>query len=94
MPEMRFLIRWPDGRVDDCYSPSLVVKEFCTPGTAYPVADFLARMRQALTIASRRVEAKYGFPCSRAAATLAGIEARSAPFLSDPHATVAVEGFQ
>ena len=27
MPEMHFQIRWPDGQVDTCYSPSLVVRE-------------------------------------------------------------------
>ena len=26
MPEMRFFIRWPDGKAETCYSPSLVVK--------------------------------------------------------------------
>ena len=26
MPEMTFAVRWPDGRVEECYSPSLVVQ--------------------------------------------------------------------
>ncbi len=34
MPEMRFLIRWPDGNRESCYSPSLVVKDFFAPGKA------------------------------------------------------------
>ena len=60
MPEMRFVIRWPDGVVESCYSPSLVVKEFFAPGESYPLADFVERSRTALHIASERVEAKYG----------------------------------
>ena len=40
MPEMRFHIRWPDGAVETCYSPSLVVKDFFSPGESYPLADF------------------------------------------------------
>ncbi len=74
MPEMRFLIRWPDGAAETCYSPSLVVKDFLAPGESYPLADFVARSRTALDIASDRVKAKYGHRCSRAAAQLARIE--------------------
>ena len=55
MPEMRFHIRWPDGAVETCYSPSLVVKDFFSPGESYPLADFLQRSRTALDIASERV---------------------------------------
>ncbi len=57
MPEMRFLIRWPDGTAESCYSPSLVVKEFFSPGERYPLSDFLARSRTALNVASDRVKA-------------------------------------
>ena len=52
MPEMRFVIRWPDGRRESCYSPSLVIKDFLREGESYPVPDFLKRSRQALRIAS------------------------------------------
>ncbi len=61
MPEMRFRIRWPDGMAESCYSPSLVIKDYLTPGEAYPLVDFVARSRTALTIASDRVKARYGF---------------------------------
>ncbi len=27
MPEMRFVIAWPDGREETCYSPSLVIRD-------------------------------------------------------------------
>ena len=75
MPEMRFIVRWPDGRRESCYSPSLVVKEFFVEGEAYTLADFLSRSRQALGIASDRVKAKYGHACSLALGQLARIEA-------------------
>ena len=75
MPEMRFHIRWPDGRREACYSPSLVVKEHFAVGADYPVSDFVARSRTALETASERVAARYGFPCSLALGQLRRIEA-------------------
>ena len=36
MPEMRFVIRWPDGRRESCYSPSLVIRDFLREGESYP----------------------------------------------------------
>jgi uncharacterized repeat protein (TIGR04042 family) len=94
MPEMRFFIRWPDGTPQACYSPSLVVKEFLSPGTTYPVADFLERSRAALTIASERVEAKYGRSCSRAMAQLLAIETAARAFSHVTGARVAVDAFE
>ncbi|GGC47911.1 MSMEG_0570 family nitrogen starvation response protein [Chelatococcus reniformis] len=93
MPEMLFHLRWPDGRGEACYSPSLVIKDFFAPGEAYPVADFLERSRTALAIASDRVQARYGMPCARARAQLARIEAASTPFLDHPDARVTVVAF-
>ena len=93
MPEMRFLVRWPDGSCDECYSPSLVVKDFLSPGKAYRLGDFLARSRAALTIASERVEARYGTPCSRALRQLADIEARGNAFADNPDAEIVCDGF-
>lgn len=93
MPEMRFTIRWPDGTREGCYSPSLVIKDYLTPGESYALADFLARSRQALTIASQRVEARYGFACSRAMGQLARIEAAGRTYSTHPDPRVAVEAF-
>lgn len=89
---MWFDVRWPDGSRDRLYSPSLVVGDHLTVGQRYPVADFLRRSRTALGIASDRVQAKYGFPCSRSAATLARIEAVAAAHHDSGE--VVVEGFQ
>lgn len=80
MPETTFAVRWPDGSTDRCYSPSLVVHEHLEAGTAYEVGELVARSRTAMTIASDRVLARFGFPCSAAAATLAHLEATAARF--------------
>ncbi|HWY82699.1 MAG TPA: MSMEG_0570 family nitrogen starvation response protein [Roseiarcus sp.] len=93
MPEMRFIVRWPDGRRESCYSPSLVIRDFLREGESYPVPDFLQRSRQALQIASERVEAKYGHACSLALGQLARIEAKAAEFAEQRDARVACETF-
>jgi len=92
MPEMHFSIRWPDGAVMRCYSPSLVVREFLEVGRAYPLRDFLERSRTMLHIGSERVRAKYGFACSAAMDQLASIEERSAG--CDESDLVTVTGFE
>jgi uncharacterized repeat protein (TIGR04042 family) len=94
MPEMRFLIRWPDGRAESCYSPSLVVKDYLAPGETYRLADFLERSRAMLNIASERVRAKYGFACSSAMDQLARIETAAEAFSHLPDARVTVDAFE
>lgn len=74
MPEMTFTVRWPDGSEQQCYSPSLVMHDFLQPGAEYPVGEFVSRCTEALTIASDRVRAKFGFACTSAAASLENIE--------------------
>ena len=94
MPEMRFQIRWPDGTEESCYSPSLVIKDFFEPGAAYPLAEFLSRSREALTIASDRVKARYGMPCSLALGQLARLDAAGRSYVERPGAEVIVTSFQ
>ena len=94
MPEMHFHLRWPDGSSARCYSPSLVIKDYFVVGTDYALTDFLTRSRTALGIASDRVRAKYGMPCSRALAQLARIETMASAFTGDPAARVAVDAFE
>jgi uncharacterized repeat protein (TIGR04042 family) len=91
---MRFLIRWPDGTSESCYSPSRVIEDYLAPGKSYALPDFLALSRIALTAASDRVKAKYGKPCSRALVQLARIEAAVADFAGAPDASVTVDAFQ
>ncbi len=93
MPSMTYRLQWPDESVSECYSPSLVIRDYFTPGTAYELADFLRRMREATAIASERVRAKYGFPCSRALAQLRSIEVQAQGFLQQDEARVILLSF-
>ena len=88
VPEMMFDVRWPDGRARSFSSPSLVVEDHLTPGTSYPIADFVDRSRTSMRIADERVRAKYGFGCAQAAATLAEIESLAAGFDAADQVTV------
>ena len=83
MPETLFTIRWPDGTEEACYSPSTAIAGHLTAGAAYPLPEFLTRVRAGLTAASERVRARYGFPCSRALDHLARIEDRARRFAPD-----------
>src|SRR4051812_40798544 len=74
MPEMHFRVKWPNGHTEDCYSPSYIVEEHLSEGAEYEVDDFVSRVRTALSIASERVFAKYGFECSSALDQLRAIE--------------------
>lgn len=94
MPEMYFHVRWPDGQEENCYSPSLVIGDYLAPGQSYPVAEFVSRCEQALTVASERVREKYGFYCSSAMDQLGRIRERARDFESTPDGSVAVEAFR
>jgi putative flavoprotein involved in K+ transport len=74
MPEMHFVIEWPDGQRDNCYSPSYVIEEHLTVGESYRTEDFLERVTGALHTASERVRARYGFECSAALDQLSALE--------------------
>ena len=78
MPERYVLVRWPDGPEQRIYSPSTVVEDFFSVGQEYAVDEFVNRCRKALQIASDRVQAAYGFPCSNAARSLAQVERHAA----------------
>ena len=93
MPAMHYTLRWPDASESTCYSPSLVIQDFFQPGQDYPLEDFLRRVREATTIASDRVRAKYGFACSMAADQLSATESVAARFAGHAGATVRVVAF-
>ena len=84
MPEMTFDIRWPNGAVQSCYSPSLVIHDHLATGVDYPVDEFLRRASTALTIAAERVREKFGFYCSSAVQTLDAIETAAAQARTTP----------
>ena len=88
MPEMTFTVRWPDGRVLDHYSPSLVVHDHLAEGATYDVAEFRERSATALGEASERVRERFGFTCSSAAESLHGIDRLAASYPSDGVVTV------
>jgi uncharacterized repeat protein (TIGR04042 family) len=69
-----------------------VVKELLNEGTVYPLFEFMARARAALTIGAERVRVKYGFYCSAAHDQLGQLEQLTAAF--DPDAQVEVPRFQ
>jgi len=94
MPEMHFDVRWPDDSVSQCYSPSLIVKEYLEVGQRYPLAEFVERSRTALNIGSERVREKFGFTCSSAMDQLARIETAAKRFEGDERAEVTVEAFR
>lgn len=77
MPEIRFQVQWPDGDQETCYSPSLVVKDYFEVGKQYALEDFTQRSREAFTIASDRVQAKFGYPCGLAIGQLESILAKA-----------------
>lgn len=93
MPEMTFRVRWPDGTESECYSPSLVIRDYFIPGQDYLVRDFLEKAERALTQASDRVRARYGFACGRALGQIQILQQTCTAFLNQPDAQVRVLSF-
>lgn len=94
MPEVNFKIQWPDGKQETCYSPSLIVKKYFEPGASYTVSEFVEKSRESLNIASDRVQATYGFPCSRAIGQLKKIEQAAQQYKNPDSDTVSFIAFQ
>jgi len=94
MPEMRFVVRWPDGQVERCYSPSTIVAERLTAETDYPLADFVRAATAALEEASERVRARYGMGCGHAMHQADQIREAGRRFAGIPGATVHIERFE
>ncbi len=80
MPEVMFKVKWPNGRIDDCYSPSTVIFDYLEEGESYSVKDFVELSSQALNLASERVFKKYGFRCTSAEVQLSKILANAKAF--------------
>lgn len=88
MPEATVTVRWPDGRVEECWSPSLVVHDHLEAGRRYAVADFVDRCTTAMAEADRRVRARYGFACTGAAATTEAVGASASRHPADAEVEV------
>src|SRR5882672_833907 len=97
MPEMHFVVRWPDGDDQRCYSPSLIVREYLEVGRLYALPDFMERSRTMLNIGSERVRAKFGYACSAAMDQLQELEWRAAAYATEQEVMVTAfelpEGF-
>jgi uncharacterized repeat protein (TIGR04042 family) len=93
MPAMHYTLRWPDASESTCYSPSLVIQDYFQVGQAYALADFIKRLREATAIANERVQARYGFVCSRAGDQLALLEDQVRRWTGHEDARVAVVAF-
>jgi uncharacterized repeat protein (TIGR04042 family) len=83
---MHFVVEWPDGERDNCYSPSYIIEEHLAVGEEYEAPEFLKRVTAALHIASERVRERYGFACSSALDQLAALEARVGALSGSPPA--------
>jgi uncharacterized repeat protein (TIGR04042 family) len=90
MPEVSFVVQWPNGARSTCVSPSTAVLKHLATGT-YDLHMFLERARAGLAAASERVREVYGFPCSRAAAQIRVIEETAAAWNDIANAQVSVE---
>lgn len=92
MPEMSFLVQWPDGRQQSCYSPSLVMHDYLKPGAEYAVDEFVKLTSEALTVASDRVLAKFGMRCTSAAQQMDEILGASASYETGAVRVVSMTG--
>lgn len=88
MPEVRFGLRWPDGTRTACYSPSTVIREFLPADTTLTVAELVSRSAIGFEQASQRVEARYGYRCTSAAAQTEAIRRDAARFGDEERVTV------
>lgn len=93
MPVVHFSVRWPDNSTSECYSPSRVITDYLEVGKSYPVPEFVDRSRAALTMASERVQKKFGYMCSSAMGQLGQIERTASRFEGQENALVIVEAF-
>lgn len=66
MPAMHFVVCWPDGSKDTCYSPSTAIEKHLEVNHPYTLAEFVTLSTRALDEASERVKAKFGYYCSSA----------------------------
>ena len=65
MPEIKFQLNLPDGKITSLYSPSPVILEYLKPGDSLKISNFKSLAIKALHEASEKVRAKYGFACTR-----------------------------
>ncbi len=74
MPEVFFTIRLPDGKTEQCYSPSTIIRRHFQADESMTVEAFIARSQVAFHEASERVRERYGYACTSALSQLTQIE--------------------
>ena len=90
MTEMTFRVRWPDGHEEEILAPSAAVRDYFRAGDRFLLAEFVARVRGALSTASERVAGPFGSVCGRTTEQLARIERTAARFCDDYDAWVSI----
>lgn len=88
MPAMHFVVCWPDGSKDTCYSPSTAIEKHLTVNHPYTLEEFVTLSTRALDEASERVKAKFGYFCSSAMDQSAVITQKAQQFNADQQVTV------
>lgn len=94
MPELHVRVRWPDGRLQRCCSPSRAIMEFLVAGESYALEDFVGRSRAALELASERVRRRSASPARAPAAQVEEIERATSAFEPGDGAVVTVVSFE
>lgn len=89
MPAMHFVVCWPDGSKDTCYSPSTAIEKYLQVNHPYTLEEFVSTSTRALDEASERVKAKFGYFCSSAMDQSAAITLKAQQF--SPEQQVIVE---
>ncbi|MDX5629123.1 MULTISPECIES: MSMEG_0570 family nitrogen starvation response protein [unclassified Brenneria] len=85
MPAMNFVVRWPDGSKEKCYSPSTAIEKHLIVNYPYTIETFVRTAQTALSEASDRVAARYGYACSSALDQSHAIEQKARQFAAaDP----------
>lgn len=74
MPSVNFTVKWPNGEVNQYYSPSSIIYDYLRVGQVYNLRDFVMQVENGLEQASERVRLRYGFACSAAIDNLASIK--------------------
>ncbi len=74
MPSVNFTVKWPNGEVNQYYSPSSIIYDYLRVGQVYSLTDFVTQVENGLEQASERVRLRYGFACSAAMDNLASIK--------------------
>lgn len=88
MPAMHFVVCWPDGSKETCYSPSTAIEKYLLVNHPYALNEFVQVTTRALDEASERVKAKFGYYCSSAQDQSAAIVQKAAQFSPEQRVTV------